>query len=127
MTCDSQLVRTPLLVLHAEDSALQAADYVAINADFGNHDPTADRFVLEQASEAIGDRWESCRQKRGCASRFSVAINGTGSACSRYANTVRLASWRTFQGNDPPSSQRYSTASSKRCAISSGASGLAYR
>ena len=44
-------------VLHAADSSLQAADFMALNAEFRNHDPAIDRFILEDATEIIGYAW----------------------------------------------------------------------
>ena len=44
-------------VVHVADSSLQAADYVALNAEFRNHDPATDRFVLENADAIIGYAW----------------------------------------------------------------------
>ena len=54
---DNSRLEELIAVLHDADSSLQAADYLAINAGFRSHDPTTDRFVLEDASEIIGYAW----------------------------------------------------------------------
>ncbi len=54
---DSSRLEELIALLHTADSSLPAADYMALNAEFRNHDPASDRFVLEDASEIIGYAW----------------------------------------------------------------------
>jgi GNAT superfamily N-acetyltransferase len=46
-----------IAILDADDASLQAAAFAAIDNEFRNHDPTTDRFVLEEADQIIGYAW----------------------------------------------------------------------
>jgi GNAT superfamily N-acetyltransferase len=46
-----------IAILDADDPSLQAAAFAAIDNEFRNHNPAADRFVLELAGEIIGSAW----------------------------------------------------------------------
>ncbi len=54
---DNPRLEELISVLQAADSSLPAADYMALNAEFRNHDPATDRFVLENADGIIGYAW----------------------------------------------------------------------
>jgi GNAT superfamily N-acetyltransferase len=46
-----------IAILDADDASLQAAAFAAIDNEFRNHDPTTDRFVLEDTDQIIGYAW----------------------------------------------------------------------
>jgi GNAT superfamily N-acetyltransferase len=46
-----------IAILDADDASLQATAFAAIDNEFRNHDPTTDRFVLEEADQIIGYGW----------------------------------------------------------------------
>jgi GNAT superfamily N-acetyltransferase len=46
-----------IAILDADDASSQAAAFAAIDNEFRNHDPTTDRFVLEEADQIIGYAW----------------------------------------------------------------------
>ena len=54
---DNSRLEDLISVLHTADSSLQAANYMALNAEFRNHDPATDRFVLTDTDGMIGYAW----------------------------------------------------------------------
>lgn len=73
-------------VLHTADSSLQAADFVAINAEFRDHNPLTDRFVLTDTDGIIGYAWIAPTETiAGYVSHLSTAAEGTARGCSRLS------------------------------------------
>jgi GNAT superfamily N-acetyltransferase len=54
---DNARLEQLIVILDKDDASLQAAAFAAINNKFRNHDPTTDRFVLEDADQIIGYAW----------------------------------------------------------------------
>ena len=81
---DNSRLEDLISVLHTADSSLQAANYMALNAEFRNHDPATDRFVLTDTDGMIGYAWIAPTETiAGYASRLSTAAKGTARGCSR--------------------------------------------